>query len=65
MTPVCKIVVRAPGQLLEVERAAEPLADGLEHLDRFGGDVLADAVAGDDCDLVTCKLSSLVHLSAV
>ena len=47
--PVCEEVVGAPRQVLELERPAEPLADGLEHLDGFGSDVLADPVTGNDC----------------
>ena len=43
-----QIVIGAPRQVLEIEAAAEDLADGLQHLDGFRGDVLADAVAGDD-----------------
>ena len=43
--------VRAPRQRLELERAGRRrLATPRQHLDRLGGDVFADAVAGDDCD---------------
>ena len=41
-------VVGAPRQRLELERSARTAADRAQHLDRFGGDFLADAVAGDD-----------------
>ena len=44
-----EVVVRAPGQVLELERPAESLADRGQDLERFGGDVLADAVAWDEC----------------
>ncbi len=45
-----EVVVGAPRQVLEVERRPETSTDGLEHLHRFGGDLLADAVARDDGD---------------
>ena len=45
-----EVVVRAPRQLLDIEAPAEPLADRRQDLESLGGDVLADAVAGDDCD---------------
>ena len=43
-----QVVIGAPRQMLEIEAAAEDVADRLQDLDGFGGDVLADAVAGDD-----------------
>ena len=43
-----EIVVRAPRQLLELEGTAESLADGFDDFDGFGGDVFANAVAGND-----------------
>ena len=51
VTPVCEIVIGAPGQVLEVEAPPESLPDGLEHLDRFGRHFFPDAVAGDHCDV--------------
>ena len=45
-----QVVVGAPRQVLEVEPPSEPLADRRQHFDGLGGDVLADAVAGDECD---------------
>ena len=50
VTPVAEIVVGAPGQMLERRCRAGTSHRGVEHLDRFGGDFLADAVAGDDRD---------------
>ena len=44
-------VIRAPRQLLEVERPPEPLADRAQHFHRFGGDLFADAVTGDKGDV--------------
>ena len=43
-----QVVIGAPRQVLEIEPASEHLAGRLQHLDRFGGDVLADSVAGND-----------------
>ena len=43
-----QVVIGAPRQMLEIEAAAERLADRLQDLDRFRRDVLADPVAGDD-----------------
>ena len=45
-----EVVVRAPRQVLEIERPAESLADRGQDLERFGRDVLADAVAWDECN---------------
>ena len=42
-------VVRAPGQLFELEPPAEFLANGLEDLQGFSRDFLADPVSGNDC----------------
>ena len=44
-------VIGAPRQMLKVDPPAKDRADRLQHLDGFGGDVLADAVAGDDRNL--------------
>ena len=42
-------VIGAPRQVDEIDRSRRRRGGrGLEHLDRLGGDVLADAVAGDD-----------------
>jgi hypothetical protein len=43
-----QVVIGAPRQLHQVEPAAEHVAGGLQNLERFGGDVFADSVAGDD-----------------
>ena len=43
-----EVVLRAPGQYLEVERAAEDLADSSQDFDGFRRHVDADAVAGND-----------------
>src|SRR5439155_23289652 len=43
-----KKVVGAPREMFELELLPEDLADPSENLDGLGGDVLADAVTGDD-----------------
>src|SRR5262249_43376386 len=45
-----QVVVRAVREHLEVEPAAETVADGLDPLDGFGGYIDPDAVAGYDGD---------------
>ncbi len=52
-----EIVVSAPRQMLEIEAAAEALADGVENFHRFGGDFFADSIAGDDCDIQSRDIS--------
>src|SRR5207237_9632176 len=44
-------IVRSPGQVLELERAAEHLADAREHFQGFGCDLFAYPVTGDDREL--------------
>jgi hypothetical protein len=43
-----QVVVGAPRQHLELERPPEDVAGGAKNLDRFGGDVDADAVSGNN-----------------
>ena len=45
-----EVVVGAPREMLDLEAAAESVADGVDDFQCLGGDVLADAVSGDDCD---------------
>ena len=49
--PGLEVVVGAPRQVLEIEPPAEAIGHDLEDLDDFGGDFLADTVAGDDGDV--------------
>ena len=45
-----EVVVGAPRQVLDIKPPSEPLADRSQDLEGLGGDVLADAVARDECD---------------
>ena len=49
----CRCVDRAAAQqrLAQLERVAEPLADRLQHLHRFGDHFGPDAIAGQNCNL--------------
>ena len=49
---VLVVVGAAPGERLEHETdlTAGRLGDALENLDTFGHDLIANAIAGDDCD---------------
>ena len=50
--PVLGVVVAAPGQLVPLELDAELAARRLQHPDAFRHHLFADAVTGDDGDLV-------------
>ena len=45
-----EVVVGAPRKVDQLERQGMALRGGLHHLDRFGGDVAADAISGQDSD---------------
>ena len=49
---VLNVVVAAPGELVPLELEAELAARRLQHADAFRHHLFADAVAGDDRDLV-------------
>ena len=43
-------MVGAPRKHLEIEGATRDLGDGVQALDGFSGDILADAISCDYCD---------------
>ena len=53
-----QVVIGAPRQMLEIEAAAERVADGLQDFHSFRRDVLADPVSGDDRDIAVICMSS-------